>query len=219
MKKIAVIGATGLVGNAVVAELAERGHSIIAFARNIDKVIKHDNVQAVAFDVNNADFAKQLVGIDVVVSAYNPGWTNPNYVADFKQSYASILTAIKTANVPYALIVGGAGSLYVAPNLQLVDTPDFPADVYAGANAARELLAELKERNDINWAFISPAAMFAVNPVYFDKTGKYRLGTDDVLMNADGTPADISVPDLAVAIADDVENQAYLHKRFTVASL
>ena len=125
---------------------------------------------------------------------------------------------VGSAAVPYLLVIGGAGSLHVAPNLQLVDTPDFPKDVYPGANAVRVLLDELRPRRDINWAFLSPAAMFAMNPVSFEKTGRYRIGQDDVLLNADGSPADISVPDLACAIADDVEKQAHLFQRFTVAN-
>ena len=100
-----------------------------------------------------------------------------------------------------------------------MDTPDFPADVYPGANAARELLNRLRERRDVNWAFLSPAAMFAVNPVKFEKTGRYRTGADDVLLNADGNPADIALPDLAAAIADDAENKAHLFERFTVAEV
>ncbi|MGX2949915.1 NAD(P)-dependent oxidoreductase [Ursidibacter sp. B-7004-1] len=216
--KIAVIGATGLVGNAVVQELATRGHNVTAFARNTDKVLQNDKVTAVSADVNDTNFAEKLAGFDAVVSAYNPGWTNPNYVEDFHKSYTAILSAAKAANVAYLLIVGGAGSLYVAPNLQLVDTAEFPKEYYGGANAARELLNTVKASSGLNWAFISPAAMFAVNPVSFDRTGKYRLGQDDVLFTAEGAPADISVADLAVAIADDVENKAHLHQRFTVAA-
>lgn len=219
MKKFAVIGATGLVGNAVVKELAERGHQVTAFARNIDKVHQADNVKAVAADVNHPDFAGKLAGFDAVVNAFNAGWDNPNLADDLKTGHANILNAAKTADVPYLLVVGGAGSLNVAPNVQLVDTPDFPADVYPGANVVRELLNELRTRTDINWAFLSPAMMFAINPVSFERTGKYRTGKDDALLNADGTPGDISVADLAVAIADDVENKAHLHQRFTVASI
>ena len=76
--KIAVIGATGYVGNAVVQELAGRGHEVTAFARNTDKVFQAQNVAAVSADVNAADFADKLAGFDAVVSAFNPGWTNPN---------------------------------------------------------------------------------------------------------------------------------------------
>ena len=216
--KIAVIGATGLVGNATVQELASRGHEVVGFARNVEKVFKAENVQAVQADVNAEDFAEKLAGFDVVVSAFNGGWTNPNLAEDTERGSASILNAAKVANVPYLLVIGGAGSLYVAPDLQLVDTPNFPPEVFPAANVVRNLLTELKGRRDINWAFLSPAAMFAVNPLSFEKTGKYRLGKDDVLLNGDGSPADITVPDLAVAIADDVEQKAHLFSRFTVAN-
>ncbi|WGE33142.1 MULTISPECIES: NAD(P)-dependent oxidoreductase [Actinobacillus] len=216
--KIAVIGATGLVGNATVQELASRGHEVVGFARNVEKVFKAENVQAVQADVNAEDFAEKLAGFDAVVSAFNGGWTNPNLAEDTERGSASILNAAKVANVPYLLVIGGAGSLYVAPDLQLVDTPNFPPEVFPAANVVRNLLTELKGRRDINWAFLSPAAMFAVNPLSFEKTGKYRLGKDDVLLNADGSPADITVPDLAVAIADDVEQKAHLFSRFTVAN-
>ena len=216
--KIAVIGATGLVGNATVLELAARNHQVTAFARNVAKVAQSPNVTAVAADVNAPDFADKLAGFDAVVSAFNAGWDNPNLAQDVKTGYDNLLAAFKAAQLPYYLIIGGAGSLNVAPNLQLVDTPDFPADVYPAANAVRVLLDDLRPRCDINWAFLSPAAMFAVAPVSFEKTGAYRIGQDDVLLNADGSPADITVPDLAAAIADDIEKKAHLFQRFTVAN-
>ena len=91
--KFAVIGATGYVGNAVVQELAARGHDVTAFARNTGKVFAAPNVRAVAADVTAADFATQLAGFDGVVSAFNPGWTNPNIGRDFRAGYAAILAA------------------------------------------------------------------------------------------------------------------------------
>ena len=124
--KFAVIGATGYVGNAVVQELAARGHDVTAFARNTGKVFAAPNVRAVAADVTAAGFVEQLAGFDAVVSAFNPGWTNPNIGRDFRDGYAAILAAAKSAGVPYLLIVGGAGSLYIAPGVQVIDTPDFP---------------------------------------------------------------------------------------------
>ena len=209
-QKIAVIGATGLVGNATVLELAARGHQVTAFARNVDKVAQNDNVTAIATDVNSPNFAEKLKGFDAVVSAFNAGWSNPNLAQDIKIAYGNILPAVKNADVPYFLVIGGAGSLNVAPNLQLVDTPDFPADVYPAADAVRVLL---------NWAFLSPAAMFAVAPVTFERLGKYQIGQDDVILDKNGAPADISVADLACAIADDVEKKAHLFRRFTVAAM
>ena len=217
--KFAVIGATGYVGNAVVQELAARGHDVTAFARNTGKVFAAPNVRAVAADVTAAGFVEQLAGFDAVVSAFNPGWTNPNIGRDFRDGYAAILAAAKSAGVPYLLIVGGAGSLYIAPGVQVIDTPDFPKEIYDGANAARDLLTELRGRNDLNWAFISPPICLGADGGHSeDRTGKYRLGGDDALMDGDA-PADISVADLAIAIADDVEQKAHLHQRFTVASV
>ena len=217
--KFAVIGATGYVGTAVVQELAARGHDVTAFARNTGKVFAAPNVRAVAADVTAAGFAEQLAGFDAVVSAFNPGWTNPDIGRDFRDGYAAILAAAKSAGVPYLLIVGGAGSLYIAPGVQVIDTPDFPKEIYDGANAARDLLTELRGRNDLNWAFISPPICLGADGGHSeDRTGKYRLGADDALMDGDA-PAGISVADLAIAIADDVAQKAHLHQRFTVASV
>ena len=107
--------------------------------------------------------------------------------------------------MPYLLAVGGAGSLYVAPGVQLIDTPAFPQEIYDGANAARELLRDLQARDDLNWSLISPPARLGAEAGFSEeRTGKYRLGQDDLLMDGDA-PAGISVADLAVAIADDVE--------------
>ena len=216
---LAVIGATGYVGDAVVRELAARGHNITAFARNPAKVLAAANVRAVAADVTAADFAAQLAGFDAVVSAFNPGWTNPHIGRDFRAGYAAILAAAKTAQVPYLLAVGGAGSLYVAPGVQLIDTPAFPQEIYDGANAARELLRDLQARDDLNWSLISPPARLGAEAGFSEeRTGKYRLGQDDLLLDGDA-PAGISVADLAVAIADDVEQKAHLRQRFTVAGV
>lgn len=217
--KIAVIGATGYVGRAVVAELAARGHQVVALARQVEQVAAVENVSAVAADIHSADFVQQLQGVDGVVSAFNPGWSNPNIGADYTRGAAAIVEAAKAAQVPYLLVVGGAGSLYVAPDLQVIDTPDFPREIYDGANAARHLLADLKQRDDVNWAFVSPPARLGADGGFSEeRTGTYRLGKDDLLMDGE-LPAGISVADLAVAIADDVEQRAHLHQRFTVAAV
>ena len=217
--KIAVIGATGYVGRAVVAELAARGHQVVALARQVEQVAAAENVSAVAADIHSADFVQQLQGVDGVVSAFNAGWSNPNIGADYTRGAAVIVAAAKAAQVPYLLVVGGAGSLYVAPDLQVIDTPDFPREIYDGANAARHLLADLKQRDDVNWAFVSPPARLGADGGFSEeRTGAYRLGKDDLLMDGE-LPAGISVADLAVAIADDVEQRAHLHQRFTVAAV
>ena len=218
MKKIAVIGATGYVGSAVVAELASRGHQVTAFARNTDKVVKADNVQAVSFDVNSANFAEQLKGFDAVISAFKADYGSPSFRQDYLTGANAVVEAAKVAQVPYLLIVGGAGSLFVAPNVQLVDTPAFPQEIHLLADTVRVLANELVDRRDVNWAFISPPALLGADAGFSEeRTGEYRLGDDYLLMNGEA-PAGISVADLAIAIADDAEKQAYLFKRFTVAS-
>ena len=217
--KIAVIGATGYVGDAVVRELAARGHDVTAFARNTGKVFAAPNVCAVAADVKDAAFAAQFAGFDAVISAYNPGWTNPNIGRDFKDGYAAILAAAQSANVPYLLVVGGAGNLYVAPGVRLIDTPQFPQEILDVGKAERDLLHDLLAADGLNWAMICPPACFSPeNSAALPRMGRYRLGDETLLMDGD-KPANISRADIAVAIADDAEQKAHLHKIFTVASI
>lgn len=215
--KVLVIGATGLIGSAVVRELASREHYVVAISRG-EQLADEEFVTYRRVDVNSPDLAEHFEGVDAVVNAFNAGWQNSNYVEDFKRGSSSIIEAARQASVPYLLCVGGAGSLFVAPGVQLVDTPEFPEAVYPAASAARDLYNSLKERRDVNWAYLSPAAMFMVAPVSYERTGKYRIGTDDVLLDPAGRPADISVADMAVAIVDDIEQRAHLFARFTVAS-
>lgn len=218
MKKFAVIGATGHVGSAVVSELVSRGHKVTAFARNTDKVAQADNVTAVQADVLSAEFSQQLQGFDGLVSAFKADYTQPTFRQDYLTGANAIVESAKVANVPYLLIVGGAGSLFVAPNVQLVDTPAFPQEIHLLADTVRVHANDLLDRRDVNWAFISPPALLGVTGGYSEaRTGAYRLGEDELLMNGE-VPAGISVADFAIAIADDLEKQTHLHKRFTVAS-
>ena len=215
----AVIGATGYVGDAVVRELAARGHNITAFARNPANIFSASNVLAVATDVNDADFAARLAGFDAVISAFNGGWTNPNLIADFRRGYAAILAAAQSANVPYLLVVGGAGNLYVAPGVRLIDTPQFPQEILDVGKAERDLLHDLLAADGLNWAMICPPACFSPeNSAALPHMGRYRLGDETLLMDGD-KPANISRADIAVAIADDVEQKAHLHKIFTIAAI
>ncbi|MCR4032224.1 MULTISPECIES: NAD(P)-dependent oxidoreductase [Flavobacterium] len=209
--KIALIGATGFVGSALLNELADRKHEITAIARTPKDTA---NATWVAADIFNVDaLAEILKGHDAVINAYNPGWTNPNIYDDFLNGSKAIQEAVKKSGVKRFITIGGAGSLYVAPDLQAVDTPDFPKEIFAGANAARNYLNIIKEEKDLDWAFFSPAfEMHAGTKT--GRTGKYRLGLENPVFN-DEQRSILSVEDLAVVIADETENPKHHQVRFT----
>lgn len=211
--KLAIIGATGFVGSAVLNEALQRGHEVTAIARNTDKITaKNEKLTIVAADADNsAGLAKVLAGNDAVVNAFNAGWANPNLYADFIKGSEAIQQAVKSSGIKRLLVVGGAGSLEIAPGVQLVDTPEFPAQWKSGATAARDYLNTLKKENDLDWTFLSPAIQLHPGA----RTGTFRLGTDQPVFDSEGK-SEISVEDLAVAIVDELENNRFIKKRFTL---
>ncbi|MBZ4033192.1 NAD(P)H-binding protein [Flavobacterium sp. 17A] len=209
--KIALIGATGFVGSAILNELADRKHEITAIARTPKDTA---NATWVAADIFNVDALSEILkGHDAVINAYNPGWTNPNIYDDFLAGSKAIQEAVKKSGVRRFITIGGAGSLYVAPDLQAVDTQDFPKEIFPGANAARHYLNIIKEEKDLDWAFFSPAfEMHAGTKT--GRTGKYRLGLENPVFNEEQRSI-LSVEDLAVVIADEAENPKHHQVRFT----
>jgi putative NADH-flavin reductase len=211
--KIAVIGATGFVGATVVAEALARGHQVGAIARHPEKLADAPGLTKIAGDILDADRVAALVaGYDYVVSAYNPGWTNPDIYNEYKRGAAAIVAGVKKAGLPL-LVVGGAGSLEVAPGVQLVDQPGFPEAWKPGALAARDGLTELRKETALDWTFLSPAAMLEHDT---PRTGTYRLGLDNPVVDPATGTAHISVGDLAVAIVDEAESRKHSRQRFTV---
>jgi len=200
--KIAVIGATGHAGSRIVDELVRRGHAVTAIVRNPDKVPVRAGVTAVKGDVfDRAGLARLLAGHDAAVSAVHFTASDP----------ALLIAAVKDADVSRYLVVGGAGSLEVAPGVALVTTPDFPPAYKAEAEKGGAFLDLLRAEKELNWTFLSPSALF----VDGERTGKFRLGGDQMLVGADGKSW-ISFEDYAVALADEIERPAHLRKRFTV---
>ncbi|MCL9804973.1 NAD(P)-dependent oxidoreductase [Flavobacterium amniphilum] len=211
--KVAIIGASGFVGSSILEEVKNRNHEVTAIARNAKTKETVNWIQADIFDSDQ--LAENLKGHDVIVSAYNPGWANPNIYDDFISGSKSILEAVKKSGVNRYITIGGAGSLYVAPGVQAVDTPDFPKEYYNAATAARDFLNYIKEEKELDWTLFSPA--FEMLPTTTTgRTGKYRLGLEEPVFN-DEQRSILSVEDLAVVIADELENPKHHQVRFTAA--
>ncbi len=216
MKKVAVIGATGFVGTQVVKELANRGYFVNALARNTSKIEESENVKAIAVDVyNTSELSEILKGNDAVISAFNPGWTNPNIFEDFLKGAESIEKAVEESGVKRFITVGGAGSLYIAENLQLIDTPEFPAEIKPGAEAARQYLEIIKKNENLDWTFFSPAIEMHQGTAGVRK-GTYRTALENPVFDESGRSI-LSVEDVAVALVDELENNQFVKQRFTAA--
>ena len=216
MKKVAVIGATGFVGTQVVKELANRGYFVNALARNTSKIEESENVKAIAVDVyNTSELAEILKGNDAVISTFNPGWTNPNIFEDFLKGAESIEKAVEESGVKRFITVGGAGSLYIAENLQLIDTPEFPAEIKPGAEAARQYLEIIKKNENLDWTFFSPAIEMHQGTAGVRK-GTYRTALENPVFDENGRSV-LSVEDVAVALVDELENNQFVKQRFTAA--
>ena len=200
--KIAVIGASGHAGSRITAELAARGHAVTAIARNAEKIARAANVTPTTGDASDeAGLTRLLRGHDAAISSIRFVASDP----------ARLIGAAKASGVGRYLVVGGAGSLEVAPGVRLVTTPTFPAQYKAEAEKGAAFLDLLRQERELNWTFLSPSALFAPG----NRTGKFRLGTDQLLTGADGKSA-ISFEDFAVALADEIEKPAHIRKRFTV---
>jgi putative NADH-flavin reductase len=199
---IALIGATGHIGSRLLAELSSRGHKVTAIVRNPDKVPVLPGVAAVKGDVFDKDgLAKLLAGHDVVISAVHFTASDP----------AALIAAVKQSGAKRYLAVGGAGSLEVAPGAKLFDTPEFPAIYLDEARKGGAFLDLLKQEPALDWTFLSPSALIQPG----ERTGKFRLGGDQLLVDAAGKSA-ISTEDYAVALVDELEKPAHSRKRFTV---
>ena len=214
MANVLLIGATGFVGSAVLNELASRGHKVTAVVRNIEKLAKSDLVDAVKEDVANVDaIAKLAEGKDAIISAYNPGWTNPDIATLISENYPKILEAAKKSGVERLLIVGGAGTLFCASGLRVVDSGAIPEEIMGGVRPLGDFyLNTLMNENDIDWVFFSPAGVFDQQG---KKTGNYRLGKDDLIVDAEGN-SHISVQDYADAMVNELEKPAHHKERFTI---
>ena len=200
--KIAIAGASGRAGSRITAELARRGHHVTAIARHPDKIERLAGVTPVKGDVlDQAELTRLWSGHDAAVSSVHFTASDPD----------RLIGAARDSKVGRYLVVGGAGSLEVAPGVLLVTTPGFPAQYKAEAEKGAAFLDLLRLQKDLNWTFLSPSALF----IEGERTGKFRLGTDQLLTDTSGKSW-ISFEDFAVALADEIERPAHPRARFTV---
>lgn len=214
MKNVVLIGASGFVGTAILNELLNRGHKVTAIVRDAKKMtVSNPNLTIVEADVTDTDTLKETSkGKDAVISAYNPGWKNPNIYEDTLKNYPLIVESVKQAGVKRLLIVGGAGTLFYAPGKMVMDADDVPAQLLPGIKSLGEFyLNTLRKENDIDWIFLSPAA----NMTPGQRTAKFRIGKDDLVVDANGD-SNISVEDYAVAMVDELEQEKHHKERFTI---
>jgi putative NADH-flavin reductase len=199
--KVALIGASGQAGSRILAELSRRKHEVTALARHPEKIAALPGVTAKAVDANDKTaLAAALEGHDAVVSSVHFTASDPDI----------LIGAVRAAGVKRYFVVGGAGSLEVAPGVKLIDTPQFPALYKQEAAAGAAFLDKLKSVDDLDWTFLSPAAMFVPG----ERTAKFRLGGDQLLSNEKGSS--ISFEDYAIATVDELEAPRHVKQRFTI---
>jgi len=209
--KVALLGATGFVGSAILKEALDRGHKVTAIARDPEKLEKRNGLIPRKGDVyDTASLAQVIEGNDALISAFNPGWKNPNLFDDQVRGTKSIIAAAKMAGIKRVLWVGGAGSLEVKPGVRVVDDPALPDWVRPGSLATIDALEQLRKEPDLEWTFLAPSAEMTPG----QRTGQFRLGGDQLLVDSAGHSR-ISVQDFAVAMIDELERPSHLRQRFT----
>lgn len=209
--KIALIGATGFIGSAILKEALARSHQVTALVAHPEKLAATHNLLAFASDVQDlARLTQQLAGFDAVISAFS-GHANSDTLGYYVAGIKNIIQAANDAKAPRLLVVGGAGSLEAAPGLHVMDTPSFPAEYKASAEGARQALNLLRQEASLNWSMLSPSALIAPGT----RTTQFRLGGEQLLVDAAGK-SHISVEDYAVAMINELEQAEHSRQRFTV---
>lgn len=200
--KIAVVGANGKAGKLITEEAINRGFDVSAIVRNNNKTIASQVIQKDLFDLNQDDVAP----FDVIVNAF--GQPDPHKKYEHSQAIAHLTSLIANSPTRF-IVVGGAGSLYVDADhkIKLIDTPEFPEQFKATAQAQDKTLEELKNQSNVQWTFVSPAPDFQYEG---NRTGEYRISNDEVIGDY------VSYADFAIAIVDEIANAHYVQQRFAV---
>jgi putative NADH-flavin reductase len=213
---ILVFGATGNIGSEIRKEALRRGHKVTA-AINSRTLAGEPGLTPVKADISDADDVTKLAaGHDAVISAYSPGLRNysAEEAADLiDKAHAALFAGVRKAGVSRLILVGGVGSLEASPGVDVVDSDFYPKGHKAYTLRNRDILRSLKRGDhDLDWTYVSPPLDIKAGP----RTGKFRLGTDQLLRDSDGNSA-ISEADFAIAILDELANGRFVRQRFTAA--
>ena len=198
VKKIVLIGASGFVGSALLNEALNRGFEVTAVVRHPEKIkIENEHLKVKKADVSSLDEVCEVCkGADAVISAFNPGWNNPDIYDETIKVYLTIIDGVKKAGV----------------NRLLMDSGEVPENILPGVKALGEFyLNFLMKEKEIDWVFFSPAADMRPGV----RTGRYRLGKDDMIVDIVGN-SHISVEDYAAAMIDELEHPKHHQERFTI---
>jgi putative NADH-flavin reductase len=205
--KVAVIGATGNAGSRITAELLKRGHQVRAVVRSRDKISSKNGLEVATTDLSDA---AQLAGVlkdaDAVVSAYRPPVDDNDQIVGTTKR---ITEAVKR-NKQRLLVIGGAGGLFVAPGVTAIASGHLPEFALPIAKAHEKVRQDL-EASGADWTYFAPAGLFEPG----EKTGKFRLGKDDLIVDASGSSR-ISMEDYAIAAVDELERPQHRSERFTI---
>ena len=205
---IALYGATGKSGSRILTELLSRGHQVTAIIRNPAKLAAQPGLTVVAGDVSSAStIAAKIKGVDAVVSAYGPPPDDTDQLLPVTEHF---IEAVKEAGTPRFIVVGGAGSLEVAPGVTVIESGHIPAEWLPIAVSHAKVL-KLLQKSTINWTYFSPAGFFVPG----ERTGKFRLGTNQLIANEQGDSR-ISLEDYAIALVDELEKPQHERERFTI---
>jgi uncharacterized protein len=208
---VIVFGASGAIGSAISAELLSRGHTVTGVSRS-----GHDEGNGVAHVVGDAAdperVAALVTGFDAVVSAVGPRHDGSEDAGVLATTTQSLLDGLRKAGVRRIVAVGGAGSLIEADGNRHLDNPRFPVEYKPVALAHAAALEVYRESDDLEWTYISPASVIEPG----ERTGIFRIGGDDLLVEADGTSR-ITIPDFAIGLADQVEKASSVRRRITLA--
>ena len=209
--QISILGATGRIGRRIVAEALTRKHTVTAVSRDVGALEANEQVTPKAADATQSEELERVIHAhDAVVCSVGPTRGDPPRMVE--DATRALAAAAMRAHVKRVVIVGGAGSLAVKPGVELLSTPEFPEEWREIALAHRQALEIWRRVKELDWTYVSPAALIEPGP----RTGDYRVGHNDLLVDSEGKSR-ISIEDFAVAVLNEVETGAHVHERITVA--